>query len=451
MLSVQDLNNAQPKLWRNAADDALAASKHCRDVASFAHDDVAGTLKMCWVNDTGQAARQQFVKHAADYEAAADALRGLVHTYDTLADAIESAQRTLHSALDYARAHGLTVSGDGEVTAHPSNGDDVNAAKEQVKHAAELISEALTAATDADTTAANEIRTIAALTQVANPALAQQALQNDANSPLSIALRLSSGPDGLHPLNVSPTQLDAIRRASQDTGISEQLLMSIVWQEQQWYQNSDPSLDGPEAWFGHIFDWALQQSAKPDKSLGITHMKIPTARQVIANDPAAFTVDGTYLGDLSDAQLTKYVEENPNEDIRLSAHYLAQMKQNSHGAVTDKQLFLLYAADTPQMRDANAQYGDDTAPRGGDIHARAEHWDQLQPHLQDAGAWGSLTDAQRQQALSQLASQTPAGHHIGLDPLYAPPGAITTGDGSGPPQPGTPSPSPGPSPTPPPG
>jgi hypothetical protein len=32
MLSVQDLNNAQPKLWRDAADDALAASKHCHDV-----------------------------------------------------------------------------------------------------------------------------------------------------------------------------------------------------------------------------------------------------------------------------------------------------------------------------------------------------------------------------------------------------------------------------------
>lgn len=448
MLSVTDLRDARPQAWRDAADDATAAAKHCQSVASYARDEVAATLKMCWVSDSGEAARQAFVKHADDYEAAADALRGLAKVYDTLADAIADAQRTLHSALDFAHAHDLTVSGDGEVTGH-ADGNDQSAVHDQTAHAAGLITEALTAATQADSTAADEMRTITALTSITDPNLVGQALAQDADSPLGIALRLSLGPGGLHPLNVSATQLDAIREASQETGISQQLLMSIVWQEQQWYQNSDPGLGGPEAGLGHLFDWALEQTIKPDKSLGITHMKIATARQVIAADPAAFTVSGTYLDGLDDAQLTKYIEQNPNEDIRLSAHYLQQMKANQHGAVTDKQLFLLYAADDPQMRDANAQYGDDTAPRGGAIKPRAEHFDQLQPSLRDAGAWSALSDTQRQKALDEIAAQTPSGTSFGLSPLYAGPGVITTGVGTGPTVPGIPSPEPGPAPTPP--
>jgi hypothetical protein len=452
MLSVQDLDDARPKLWRDAADDAVAAAKHCTQVASYARDDVARTLKKHWTNDTGHTAREQFVKHAADYEAAARALRGLAKTYDTLANAIEAAQRTLHSALSYASTHRLKVSGSGEVSApQHAGGDDPDTVRSRVRHASHLVSEALTDATRADTKAAEEIRTITALTSITDPSLVDRALQHGGDNPFAIALRLSLGPGGLHPLNVSPAQLAAIRRASAETGISTRLLMAIVWQEQQWYQNSDPSLTGPEAEAGHIWDWVLQRTIKPDKSLGITHMKIATARQVIAHDPAAFTVGGTYLGSLGDAQLAKYIEENPNEDIRLSAHYLAQMKENPHGATTDKQLFLLYAADTPHERDLNAQYGDDTAQRKAHIRARAQNWDALQPHLQDAGAWASLTDAQRQQALNQLAAQTPAGHHIDLDPLYAAPGETSSGNGSGPPQPGTPSPSPGPPPTPPPG
>ncbi|WP_329176094.1 hypothetical protein [Streptomyces sp. NBC_01477] len=450
MLSVQDLQDAQSQLWRDAADDASAAAGHCRDVASYARDDVAATLTRHWVNDTGQAARAQFVKHAADYDAASDALRGLVRTYETLADAIDSAQRVLHGALDYARAHGLTVSGSGEIDAPAArSGDDTTVTNYEVQVTADLVSEALTAATLADTTAANEIRTITALTDVLDPALVLQALQHDADNPFAIALRLSNGRDFLHPVNVSLSQLDAVRQASLETGISERLLISILWQEQQWYQNGDPGLGGPEGWAGHVFDWALENTIKPDKSLGITHMKLATARQVIAEDPGAFIVAGRSLNDLSDSELTKYIEENPNEDIRLSAHYLAQLKSNPHGATTDKQLFLLYAADTPQVRDANAQYGDDTAPRGAAIHARAEHWDQLQPHLEDADAWGALTDAQRRQALDELASQTPAGHSIDLGPLYPVRGAITTGVGTGPPQAGTPQPTPGPSPVPP--
>ncbi|MGN5389950.1 hypothetical protein [Streptomyces sp. JL7001] len=42
------------------------------------------------------------------------------------------------------------------------------------------------------------------------------------------------------------------------TGISRKLLLAILWQEQQWYQNFSPGLTGPLAQAGRIFNWTLQ-------------------------------------------------------------------------------------------------------------------------------------------------------------------------------------------------
>lgn len=229
--------------------------------------------------------------------------------------------------------------------------------------------------------------------------------------------------------------------------MSKTLLLSILWQEQQWYQNYDKDGRGFLPSIGRMFNWTLQQTIKPDKSLGITHMKLGTARNVIGQHRQAFTTpDGTYLGDLSDAQLTKYIEENPNEDIRLSAYHLQELQKNPYGADTDKQLFMLYAADTPDVREKNEQYGDDSDHRGGDIKARGENWDKLQPRLEDAKAWEALSDEERQRALEQLEGDTPKGHSFTIDPIY---GGDSHGTGTGEPEPGTPSPEPGPSPTPP--
>ncbi|BBA96045.1 hypothetical protein RVR_1171 [Actinacidiphila reveromycinica] len=269
------------------------------------------------------------------------------------------------------------------------------------------------------------------------------------NGPVGIALRLLAEGDTVHPLNINAEELRAITAASKETGISQNLLMAIVWQEQQWYQNIDPAQDSLLTDGGHLFDWTLEQSVKPDKSLGITHMKLATAREVIGREPREFTADGKFLGDLDDSELTKYIEENPDFDIKLSAHYLKQLQANPHGAGSDKQLFLLYAADTQQVRDANALYGDATAPRGGAIHSRAANWDKLKVPLQDANAWADLTDKQRKAALATLAADIPEGQSVNLSPVYAPDGVETTVYGTGPVPPGTPTPSPGPAPTPP--
>lgn len=448
MVSVPDLKNAKPKLWRDAADDVLRAAKHCEEIGGLARDRVAATLQQCWVGDGGAAARRTFVQHAGDYDAAALSLRALTKVYDGLAEAIEGAQRDLHSALDYASARDLRVDESGRVQlAHAvatAPGDTTYA--DQVNHAQGIINDALTKATQADTDAAGAIRAIKSLTEVTDPALVKEALQE--GSPLNVALRLAGGPKGLHPVNVGAAQLAAVDRAARETGMSKTLLLAILWQEQQWYQNFDKDPNSALGKFGRFFDWTLEETVKPDKSLGITHMKLKTARAVLDNHDKDFVVGGRHLRDLSDAQLTKYIEENPNEDIRLSAFLLKDLRENPYGARTDKHLFLLYAADTPQVREANERYGDDTYSRGGAIRHRASNWDKLQPHLTDAQRWDSFTDEQRERALKQLESQTPKGHHVDLHPIFDTDG-VSTGTGSGAPKPGTPSPEPGPAPTPP--
>ncbi|MFE5482234.1 hypothetical protein [Streptomyces sp. NPDC056527] len=449
MVSVNELSGAKPDKWRAAADDAVAAAKQCEGIGSYARDEVASTLRQCWVGDTGTAARTRFVKHADDYEAAALALRAMARAYDDLADDITDAQRDLTSALDYARTHELKVDDSGRVQLAKAVAVPAGSTEhlEPVRHAQGIIDDALSKATRADTEAARALRTVEGLTAITDPKLVKEAL--DSGSPLSIALRLSGGLDGLHPINVSPAQLAAVERAARETGMSKRLLLAILWQEQQWYQNHNPSLRGPLSSFGRFFDWTLQQTIKPDKSLGITHMKLETARSVIENNRERFTLaDGTYLGDLNDSQLTKYIEENPNEDVRLSAYHLKQLQEQPYGAETDKQLFTLYAADTPDVREKNEQHGDESGARGGDIKIRGENWDKIQPHLDDAMAWEALSDEERSKAIKQLESDTPAGHHVSIEPIYAA-GGPTTGTGSGEPEPGTPSPSPNAPPTPP--
>ncbi|MCI0385192.1 hypothetical protein [Streptomyces sp. CNQ085] len=449
MVSVPELDSASPRKWRDAADDAVAAAKQCDGLASYARDEVAGTLRTCWVGDTGKAARSRFVRHADDYEAAAVALRALARVYDGLADDITDAQRDLHSALDYARRHDLKVDDSGRVRSARSvmgprgGGEHL----EPVEHARDVISAALSKATRADIEAARALRTIEGLTDIGDPELVGDALKDD--SPLGIALRLSGGLDGLHRINVPPTVLAAVDRAALETGISRKLLLAVLWQEQQWHQNHSPSLRGPVTEFGRLFNWSLAVGPKPDKSLGITHIKLETARRTMVNHPQAFRLtDGRSLNDVSDTELAAEIEANPQLDVRLSAYHLMDLKENPYGSRSDKDLFVLYAADTPEVRELNEQYGIESDRRGGDIKARGENWDRIEPHLEDAMAWEALGEEERVRATRQLESHTPAGHSVSIAPIYSTGGPIG-GSGTDEPEPGTPSPSPGPPPAPP--
>jgi hypothetical protein len=441
MVTVADLTAAQPRLWREAADDAVAASRHCQEVAGFARDDVVRTLRANWAVDAGTAATEHFARQADDYEAAGLALRGLAAAYDRLAEAVEAAKRTLEGARDFAAAHQITISASGEVVGPHVSGAEAAAVSAQVSEVATLVREALDAAGAADEEAAAAIRTIGALPSVTTPAAVREALARGGDNPLAIALRLRAGTGGPHPINVSADQLAAVRAAAAETGVSEQVLLAILWQEQQWYQEVSGYDSGPLAWLGRLGDLAANELK--DKSLGIIHMKLAAARMALAQGRRVFTVNGRFLGDLSDEELAEKIEADPNFDIRLSAYYLQYLKSDPHGAGSDKQLFLLCAADDRQMRDNNARYGDDTGARGGEIHARAQNWDLLRPHLRDAQAWAALSDAQRADAMRQLTEGVSPRDGVSLHPVYAPPGTVTKARGTAPEPPGRPPPPPG--------
>ncbi|MFD7641284.1 hypothetical protein ACFV4P_11580 [Kitasatospora sp. NPDC059795] len=448
MLTLDDLDHAQPGLWQHACDDALTTARHCEHLASVARDEVNRTLAGAWTSPTGDSARARFARHAESYDSAALSMRDLAKVYDRLATAMADAQRALHAALDFARDHRLNVAQDGSVHRGPGPVDPARAAAldEQIQHAEGLVITALRNATEADTAATDELRTLARLSEIDSAATVREALDHDGNSALGVALRLQGAQrdgNGPHPINVPPELIEAARRASAETGVSTDLLLSVLWQEQQWYQALEPGLDGPLTAIGRRADWAAAESLKPDKSLGITHIKPATARAAIDRDPAAFPG----LAALSDAQLAKYIEENPAEDVRLSAHHLKRLRQDHHGAITDKQLFLLYAADTPQVRDSNSRYGDDGSHRGAAIKDRSDSWDSLQQSLRDADAWNNLPEAERRKALANLASRTPNDTELALNPVYAAPGVSTTAHGTAPLPPDRPRPPTLPSPT----
>ncbi len=162
MVSVSELSSAQPVKWRDAADDAIAAAKQCEGIGSYARDDVAATLRRCWVGDTGSAARGRFVKHADDYDAAAMALRAMAKAYDDLADDITNAQRDLTGALDYASAHELKVDDSGRVQLAKTVAVPTGSTEhlEPLMHAQGIIDDALSKASRADTDAARALRTV---------------------------------------------------------------------------------------------------------------------------------------------------------------------------------------------------------------------------------------------------------------------------------------------------
>ncbi|WP_031073077.1 class I SAM-dependent methyltransferase [Streptomyces sp. NRRL WC-3742] len=466
MLTVDALTKANPQLWHHAGDDAANTAKHCEHVASVARDETARTLAGAWTSPAGDSARARFARHAESYEAAAMVMRAIARTYDGLAKAIETSQLTLHSALDYASRNQLKVNQDGSVSTDPvaQTPEAAAALRDVMKQAQSTIVSTLQAATAADAAAADELRTLAGLVNVQDPKAVRELLSGDGNGALAVALRLQGGAPGLHGINVSPAQIEAARRASAETGMSVDLILAIMWQEQQWYQNYEPNLDGPLTAAGRRANWASEETFKPDKSLGITHMKLATARGVIGENGTAFPG----LSGLSDSQLAKYIEENPNEDVRLSAYYMKQLQKNPHGATTDKELFMLYAADTDQVRDSNARYGDDSSQRGAAIKARAENWDRLQQSLRDADAWNGLPENERRKALDTLAAQTPYDRKVDLNPLYTGAGVSSSTYGTGPlppdraqfpptptpespvkPAPTVPAPRPGPAPAPP--
>jgi hypothetical protein len=245
-----------------------------------------------------------------------------------------------------------------------------------------------------------------------------------------------------HPVNLPPELIEYAREAAKRNGISDRLMLMILWQEQQWYQNYGKG-KGPAGSFGRWLDRTAQDWYKHDKSMGVAHMKVATARDVLERHNVK-DQQGRPYSSYSDSELAAKLGNDPRFAIDTSARYLSDIKNEPDGW-SDKQAFLIYAADTSAVRDANRRYGDSTDARKYDIHARAVNWDRVAPRIDAEWTWEQLSPQDRQRALAQL------GDHGNQDTLESPPyapgrGADLAAPGAGTPNPRQPTPSANPSP-----
>lgn len=298
--------------------------------------------------------------------------------------------------------------------------DDTHAAElaeAAIQHAQPLAEQTLAAANKADDDAAVNLRMIASLSLVSDPSTIDEAMRE--GSPLNIALRIKERGEVSHKIDISPHLLSAADQASRETGINRKLLLAILWQEQQKYQNIHPKHDGPISHRCKYLNRIPRETIFPDKSAGIIHLKPATARAALEDHPEFFPMKGEDPRSLSDSDIVAYIETHPAEAIRVSAFHLAKLRDGEGpGNQTAKDLFRLYAADTPAVRDLNEKAGADDEPRGAATEKRSVDYEEIMPYVEDALEWNQLSKAQRQEAFQAIKEQTPKGQHVELNPIF---------------------------------
>jgi tRNA A-37 threonylcarbamoyl transferase component Bud32 len=209
-----------------------------------------------------------------------------------------------------------------------------------------------------------------------------------------------------HPVNLPPWLVEYAREAARRHGISDRLMLMTLWQEQQWYQNYRGY--GP---FSVLVDKAgreanelWQDRVDGTKSMGVTHMKVDTARDLVTRDGLT-DPDGRPYSSYSNEELAEKIEHDPQFAIDLTARKLAALQnEDEEQPWSDKQTFFLYAVDDedPTTREANRQYGDSTEDRKNDIRPRAENWDRVAPVIDAQQDWERLSPEDRQRALDSV-------------------------------------------------
>lgn len=167
MVSYPELRDARPALWRRAADDWLRLAKEAERAAEEIYDQGTAALPANWADRFGQAVAKRMKELATAYQVAAATMHGVVNTLDGLGDSVETLQRSLHAAVQYAHSHGLIVRDDGRVVRPPGRPrpDDAR----HIAQASALIAEALQSATRVDDEASAELAKLARA--VGNPDL----------------------------------------------------------------------------------------------------------------------------------------------------------------------------------------------------------------------------------------------------------------------------------------
>ncbi|MBU3067746.1 hypothetical protein KO481_40290 [Nocardia sp. NEAU-G5] len=391
-MSTTDITIADIDRWN--PDDIDAVFHICTQQAAHCDGRVSdlGSLSAfdSWGGPASIAAGQSVGNTQTDFDSHGQLVAGIAAAVKSAAAEVAAVKSRLAGLRSEAQQAGFAIAGDGAVV--PTRDGPFTVAEQQARTLQLSILQL-------------DVQQLLASAQAADTDLATAISWN---TPIAIANRLAN--NRLHPINLSPDLIAYTEQQATADGIDPAVLLAILWQEQQWYQGDDGLFGAGEQDFGHIFDWMLTQTVDPTKSLGIAHMKLPTARMLA--DQYGITVGDTPLSSLNDAQLAKLMEEDKQVDIALAGKYLQYLRDEPtpgepahYGANTNAQQFLLYSADDRQVRDYNQKFGDDIEPRQGAIRPRLANYDQFSQWYSDTRAWEALTPAQRAQALGQLGTK----------------------------------------------
>jgi len=159
MVDFVDVRDAKPRSWQVAADDWVVLARELEQAANDIFDRGAAAVGEHWTDEVGERAARRLTELATSFQVAAATVRGVVLTLDGLGEAVEAVQRVLHSAIDYATAHGFLIDAAGRVSQPP--GVDCAEDAHRVDQANAIIAEAVESAARIDDEAADEFARLA--------------------------------------------------------------------------------------------------------------------------------------------------------------------------------------------------------------------------------------------------------------------------------------------------
>ncbi|HSV65368.1 MAG TPA: amidase domain-containing protein [Mycobacteriales bacterium] len=155
MVDFMALREANPELWKTAADDWVDLARRAEQSANDIYQRGVGALDEHWTDAVGERAGQKLKELANSYQVAAATIRGVVSTLDGLGESVDAVRGSLQSAIDYAHRYGLVVDGNGRVSQQP--GTHCAEDEPKISQANRLITEAIESASRIDDEASAEL------------------------------------------------------------------------------------------------------------------------------------------------------------------------------------------------------------------------------------------------------------------------------------------------------
>ncbi|MDH6115959.1 hypothetical protein ABH930_002178 [Kitasatospora sp. GAS204A] len=198
MITLADLQQADPTQWMTAADGWMLAAQEATDASNDLHAQGVGPLGDHWQDAVGQAAGQKLSGQADALEAASDIMRGVAMVLHGLTHSIEYAQSTLNRALALAQQFNLSVDLEGAGASIPPGGADSPDNRDALAEVNGLLVEALGEAAQADQQVAAELAKLGNDTNVTDLGQALDQIQGEASN-VELAAYQGDIPSGDNP------------------------------------------------------------------------------------------------------------------------------------------------------------------------------------------------------------------------------------------------------------